>query len=780
MKTIKGLKIKTEPPHDDGDGSVVLKGFRVPQGYVLYIQSKTGGTRTVQTGEFSGGKAKFVDVQSGAVPGWTLQQISAPPQTAFETEQPEPNSPQPENTNEYIPEPQWGSSEWIGASFIVPAPMFKKFQRLGKMLGDYPDDKALRSFLKSNPEWVQLIQGYQKEIKDKANIHSGYLSSSNGASTNFSRGASSVNLHKIVSGIVEDILATPKNYELMSKLLSIQKEKGLTDAQMGKFFRMADPTQYRDFPEALASHKLTATLDDTLKYVTGEKTPEKAQSAPKAAPYKFYDDDTDDDYDDPWSEDYYSDAEEEVLDRGGRAFVNSLVSMGSPEVGSEMYHFYNDVKAGSESGRSINMEERLSHSETKETFMTVTPQQYDNDIREMTKQEAETLFAPIIGNFFMKTDAGDYVSKTEVLAKLKEQIDTLPDEEKFLLQKQIYLPDMASIQIEDIASIMESIKSTGYGYDKVITPEELDAIAPVTGRAIEVDDFPRVSVEGMSYQQARFEILGKLLSPTSYAETFKDMGSDYVAASQPFSDFASEVIKDYIEYLGGDSDLAYWLFSDYVLDNNTVKNSISAITMRMIEAENQGKDYTQNTPSELLPPKYVLDKAQERLDKARPTYQAVKSAHQALFKAIYPEGTKVGRVYIVDSPTDEEVPRFSLDMAQVSSFSTADREYLLDTFNASTTVHRPGGKTAVYVTTHVKQDNVVMMPNFFADQSHWRKKPDGSRYMVIRQTIPNRNFAEEEIMVTSKNCITSRAELKQAQGSSSREFTILEAEVRLI
>ena len=763
MKTIKGLKINTEPPQYE-DGSVVLKGFRVPQGYILYIESKTGGTRTVQTGEFSGGQAKFAEVQAGQVQGWTLQQVTSTPQAEFDNpgqeDQPEIKSPQTENTNEYIPEPEWGTTDKIGNSAIVPADMFKKFQRLSTILSKYPDDRTLRVFMKGNPEWSDLISAYGKFYKEATK--SPRMTSSNGAIGFLSNGPATPKLFKVVSGIVTDVLATGENYKLMTEMLALGKEKSVSEQKLADLYTTSAGTGW-SLPPTLEGKRVTEYLKKTIEVI------EKNTSGNPVDP--------DDDEDDGWYED--------TEDKGGSEFLTNLLEQlptkTRARVASEFFHFYNDVKSGSPSARSINMSEggKLSMFENPDDFMTITGEQYQEQTAAMTKEEAEEIMSPVISNFFLKGKNGEYVSKEVILENLADQIETLPDNDKFLLQKQIYLPDMKDLDIEDISSILEAIKSTGYGYEKEISQDEFNSITKIEGREIVVDDFPRVIVEGMSYQQSRFEILAKMLSQTSYELTFTDMGPDYVAGDQPFADFASEIIKDYIDYMGGDSDVAQWLFTDYVLENNSVKNSESAVVMRMLEAEEHSQDFTQITPKALMPSHQTMNNAKNRLDKTRKTYQLVKSAHQTLFGAIYPEGTDVSRLYVVPSPSDAEISNFTLNLSNVSSFSSADKEYITSRFHAHHNTHGPGGKTPVYVTAPLKKEKVIMMPNFFADQSHWRKKPDGSRYMVIRQNIPNRNFEEMEVIVSGTDCITKSAELKP-QNILTNKFDMIEAEVIII
>lgn len=51
---------------------ITLKGFIVPPGHSLYIQSKDGRTIVKESGEYSGGTYKFSDIAQDMVPGWKL------------------------------------------------------------------------------------------------------------------------------------------------------------------------------------------------------------------------------------------------------------------------------------------------------------------------------------------------------------------------------------------------------------------------------------------------------------------------------------------------------------------------------------------------------------------------------------------------------------------------------------------------------------------------------------------------------------------------------------
>lgn len=52
---------------------VVLKGFVVPPGYRLRIVDKSGNEKIKNSGDFSGGQYRFVDILNGNVPNWYLE-----------------------------------------------------------------------------------------------------------------------------------------------------------------------------------------------------------------------------------------------------------------------------------------------------------------------------------------------------------------------------------------------------------------------------------------------------------------------------------------------------------------------------------------------------------------------------------------------------------------------------------------------------------------------------------------------------------------------------------
>lgn len=794
MNLVKGFKLKKElsTQEIEADSSFVLKGFRVPQGYVLYIQTKTGDTKTVDAGGFSGGTAKFQDVQNGLVEGWTLQQIQGGSQDIIsQYPQPQPNNAnntpqaveQPAKVTEFqIEEPKWGTSNWIDKCYLVKPETLKKLKKTKVLVDSFEDDKTLRQFLKGNPEWVLAIQDYYKELKDEANISK--YSTSAGVSPTFSKGASTPKLKEVMTAILDDALAIESNYVAYSKLLEASKDK-YSDSQLQKLGYSLGLHPFTFPPNNdLYSKELTPKLAQMYNIVTGkEAAPQKEDkketgipmsTGPKYTPAEpsSYDYDDYDDYDD---EDDLSE------DSGGSAFFSSLVDkITGTDFEEDAYYYYVDANDGfSGLGSSKYAQDEMGMTESVDDYITISHEDFEKKLKSMTPQEVEAELGPVIKNYFFKNAAGEFVTKGEVLETLKEQIETLPEEEKFLLRKQINLGGLAQIDEDDVNYILESIRNSGYGYDKVVSFEEFDKMVDkVEGRALEMQDFPKIKIEGLSYQQSRFEVLKKLISESSYQKTFTDMNAGNTYSEQPFSDFASEVIRDYIEYLGGDGDLADELFRDFVIDNNKMHVSLSATIMRLLECEETGEEYS-TLPDSLKSAGVVEKSALAKLDTYRATYKALKSAHQDIFNSMYPDGSKVGRVFVVPSPSDEEIQNFDITLSQVSSFSTASSGYLLNTFAGAGSVHRPGGNTPVYVSTEIKSDKVVMLPNLFGWQSHWRNNSEGGKHLVIRQAIPNKRSSEMEVIVSGRQCVTLQAELTKIY-ASNRNMTVLDAKVRLL
>jgi hypothetical protein len=81
---MKSLKKKTYTTLLDLP-NMVLKGFMVPNGYTLNIQTKDGEVKTLNTGEYSGSTHSFQEVLEGSVEGWMLTANPTNPGTAFDT-----------------------------------------------------------------------------------------------------------------------------------------------------------------------------------------------------------------------------------------------------------------------------------------------------------------------------------------------------------------------------------------------------------------------------------------------------------------------------------------------------------------------------------------------------------------------------------------------------------------------------------------------------------------------------------------------------------------------
>lgn len=63
--------------------SLVLKGFTVPEGYLLIITKKDGETVEKRPGENSGGHYSFSQILEGSVEGWELLEESTPPPVEY-------------------------------------------------------------------------------------------------------------------------------------------------------------------------------------------------------------------------------------------------------------------------------------------------------------------------------------------------------------------------------------------------------------------------------------------------------------------------------------------------------------------------------------------------------------------------------------------------------------------------------------------------------------------------------------------------------------------------
>lgn len=97
---MKPLKTKTKVLKPDYQtlldlpfSGMVLKGFMIPNGYQLTIQTKDGDVKTLNPGEYSGSVHSFSEVLQGQVEGWTLTQIQAPSQPPSPFEKYTPDDP---------------------------------------------------------------------------------------------------------------------------------------------------------------------------------------------------------------------------------------------------------------------------------------------------------------------------------------------------------------------------------------------------------------------------------------------------------------------------------------------------------------------------------------------------------------------------------------------------------------------------------------------------------------------------------------------------------------
>lgn len=337
---------------------------------------------------------------------------------------------------------------------------------------------------------------------------------------------------------------------------------------------------------------------------------------------------------------------------------------------------------------SVNLS-KLSHG-----LLTGICEHYDISPEDFTKEVGKgmsrKMFEDKYGEYIRSNaiKVGDkFTNKEEAQDFIKQTLQAIPQEVRPLVASYLNAQDLIN---NDINTLIQNIKDSEYLFNKEVTTEDLEYITPLV--EIDLADLPRVKVAGTDYIPGRFEYTRRLLSVQALDLIRKDTEQ---STDQSVGDVISEVIENYIEYLGGDLSTYKLLCESWISSRS---NPIVRIFYSWAAGENT---------------------AEVRAMKA--TFSAIQTAHSAVFEIL---DTKVYRVMDAKEGIDRNsIPKLSIHIDKpVVSFSLS--RSIMEPFENSSA-------NQIMMEAKTSYKRVLLIPGLYMPQPYW-KMVNGKTVFVNR------------------------------------------------
>jgi hypothetical protein len=311
------------------------------------------------------------------------------------------------------------------------------------------------------------------------------------------------------------------------------------------------------------------------------------------------------------------------------------------------------------------------------------------------------------------------VTKEEAQDLIHESLRGIPEEARPIVMTYLGGQDLVNQSIDEVIA---TLKEADYFFTGTMTQEQLEGLEPKED--LTPYDLRKVKVEGYDFIPGRYEILKRLLTLDGLVEMMDDTET---SSEQSVRDTVSEIIENYIEYLGGEIHIYKRMMKDWLSGGS------GPYTQALFDWSN-GK----NSPE---------------VKAIRPTLEAIQAAHSGIYEAV-----TEGEVYrpleikldsdvfnITELSVETLSPFLSFAMSREKAEKFAEAEES-DMF------------TKVVLVAKVLPSKVQFIPGLYMPKSYW-KKVNGKPVYVNRETVP----ADEnmEVVVKSSSVIITDYEHKE-------------------
>lgn len=317
----------------------------------------------------------------------------------------------------------------------------------------------------------------------------------------------------------------------------------------------------------------------------------------------------------------------------------------------------------------------------------ISPEDFVKEVgKGMTREAFERKYGEYVRSNAVNVGS-KFVNKEEAKDFITQTLQAVPQEVRPLVSSYLDAQDLIN---NDINTLIQNIQDSDFMFNKEISTEELEFITPLI--EIDIEDLPRVKVSGTDYIPGRFEFTRRLLSVNALDIIRKDTED---STEQSVGDVISEIIENYIEYLGGDVDTYKLLCESWLTERS---NPIVRIFYDWAAGENTGE---------------------VRAYKA--TFSAIQTAHSAVFEIL---DTKVYRVVDVKQDIDRNsIPKLSINTNKPAVSFSLSRSIVEPFENSSANQIMMEAKTS--------HKRVLLIPGLYMPQPYW-KMVNGKTVYVTR------------------------------------------------
>jgi hypothetical protein len=296
------------------------------------------------------------------------------------------------------------------------------------------------------------------------------------------------------------------------------------------------------------------------------------------------------------------------------------------------------------------------------------------------------------------------MTREEAKSLIEESIQTIPYEVRPIVYTYLGGEDLVN---QDLNTLIESLKESNYFFSGTLSNEEIQSLSPVS--EIEISDLEKVKVEGYGLVDGRFEYLKRIISLDALRRIILTSGKTS-ESEQSVQDMISEIIENYIEFLGGDVYFYHELMSDWLKERYDSK-AVKAATSWA-----EGK----NTPE---------------VKEIRSTMEAIQSAHSQIY-----ENLLEGNVF---RPINIETDVTTLSAEVLSPLVSFTLDYELSRKLSPT-----------MLSAKIPPSKIAFLPCLYLPKPYW-KTIKGKPMFVSRKKIEfDRRF--EVVAKTKEAIVTGR------------------------
>jgi len=306
-------------------------------------------------------------------------------------------------------------------------------------------------------------------------------------------------------------------------------------------------------------------------------------------------------------------------------------------------------------------------------------------------------------------------TKDEARSFIEESLSGIPQEIRPIVMTYLGGADLIGQTIDEV---IRDLKDADYFFTEIISSDYLDDLAPKDN--LTLYDLRKTKVEGYDLIPGRFEILKRVMSREFLLKLLKKGSDDGSNSEQSVQDVVSEIIENYIEYLGGDVRTYKNLMSEWLSGEDSV-------TVQVFKDWVSGK----NSPE---------------VKSLRSTFEAIQSAHSDLYTHVMQEAYAF-------RPVDLGVEEEKLSLTELSIVNMTNTvAFSLDEIAARE--YKDNSETAVILlAAKVPTSKLLFIPGLYMAKPYW-KKVKGKPVYVTRDE-PERD-TNAEIIVKSSNTLIKR------------------------